>query len=164
MVHFGLRHTGDCMINFPDGLYSLTRMQLLSWVLQVPTTNRNCRCQGKNQNDERHPHIQEGPDHSGHILQPLEYKTPSLPFPNKKNEDLFRTRGQAWHPTPITTTHQHYLPDKNFSPCKTIVPKKTEKKKRVKVPVKRRFKMTVIAQPIPINLNLSVNPILPADL
>ena len=53
VVHFGLGHTGDCMnnitdtindniANFLDGLYSQTRMQLLAWVLQVPSTNRNC--------------------------------------------------------------------------------------------------------------------------
>ena len=55
MVHFGFGHTGDCMnnitetmnnsiANFPDGLYSQTRMQLLAWVLQVPATNRNHGC------------------------------------------------------------------------------------------------------------------------
>ena len=79
MVHFGLRHTGYCkinitetindnMANFPDVLYSQTRKQLLVWVLQVPATNRNCGCQGKNQNNERHLHIQERSDHPGHIL------------------------------------------------------------------------------------------------
>ena len=54
--------------NFPDGLYYQTRMQLLARVLQIPATNRNHGCQSKNQNDERHPHIQERPDHPGHIL------------------------------------------------------------------------------------------------
>ena len=44
MVHFSHRHTGDYIINitktlndnvanFPDGLYSQTRMQLPVWVL-----------------------------------------------------------------------------------------------------------------------------------
>ena len=28
----------DNIANFPDGLYSQTRMQLLAWVLQVPAT------------------------------------------------------------------------------------------------------------------------------
>ena len=32
------------MANFPDGLYSQTRMQLAAWVPQVPATNRNHRC------------------------------------------------------------------------------------------------------------------------
>ena len=68
----------DNIDNFPDGLYSQTRMQLLVQVLQVPSTNRNHGSGGKSQNDERHPHIQERLDHPGHILQPLEYKTPSL--------------------------------------------------------------------------------------
>ena len=53
-------------------------MQLLARVLQVPSTNRNHGSGGKSQNDERHPHIQERPDHPGHILQLLEYKTPCL--------------------------------------------------------------------------------------
>ena len=30
------------------------------------------------------------------ILQPLEYKTPSLPILDKKDEIIFRTRRQAW--------------------------------------------------------------------
>ena len=34
-------------------------MQLPAWVLQVPFANRNLGCGGKNQNDDRHPHIQE---------------------------------------------------------------------------------------------------------
>ena len=53
MVHFGHGHTRDCMINitktlndnianFPDGLYSQTRMQLPIWVLLVPATIGNC--------------------------------------------------------------------------------------------------------------------------
>ena len=101
MVHFGFGHKGDCMKvtktvndnidNFPGGLYSPTRTKLLAWVLQVPSTNRNHGSGGKN--DERHPHIQERPYHLGHILQSLEYKAPSLPITNKKNEDLPRTRG-----------------------------------------------------------------------
>ena len=47
MVHFDHRHTRDYMnnitktmndniANFPDGLCSKTRTQLLTWVLQVP--------------------------------------------------------------------------------------------------------------------------------
>ena len=71
-------------------------MQLLTWVFQVPSTNTNCASGAKSQNDERYPHIQERLDHPGHILQPLEYKTPSLTIPNKKNENLFRTRRKGW--------------------------------------------------------------------
>ena len=89
MVHSGLRHTGGCMnnitetindniANIPDGLYSQTRMQLQAWVLQVPTARGNCGHWSINQDNEKHPHIQERPDHPGHILQSLEYKTPSL--------------------------------------------------------------------------------------
>ena len=51
-----------------------------------------------------------------------------------------------------------FLPDKNSLPRKTLVPKRTEKKKRAKVPVKRRFKVRVISQPMPTNPTLPVNP------
>ena len=73
----------DNIANFPDGLYSQTRMQLLTKVLQVPATNRNCGCRSENQTDERDPHIQKRTDHPGHILQPMEHKTPSLSIPDK---------------------------------------------------------------------------------
>ena len=55
MAHFGLGHAGDCMnnitetindngANFPDSLYSQTRMQLQACMLLVPTAGRNCGC------------------------------------------------------------------------------------------------------------------------
>ena len=50
-----------------------------------------------------------------------------------------------------------YLPDKSSSPQKTPVPKKAEKKKRAKAPVKK-FKVRVIVQPLPTNPTLSTNP------
>ena len=40
---------------------------------------------------------------------------------------------------------------------KTLVPKKAEKKKRAKAPVKRRFKVRVIAQPMPTNPTYQLN-------
>ena len=55
-----------------------------------------------------------------------------------------------------------FLPNTNSSPRKTPAPKKAEKK-IAKVPVKRRFKMRVITQPISTNPTLPVNPILPAE-
>ena len=54
-----------------------------------------------------------------------------------------------------------FSPDKNPLSIKTPVPKKAEKKKRAKVPVKRRFKVRVITQPLPTNPTLPVNPTLP---
>ena len=48
-------------------------------------------------------------------------------------------------------------------PEKTPTPKKTEKKRRAKAPVKRRFKVRVIGQPMPSNPTLLMNPILPAE-
>ena len=61
---------------------------------------------------------------------------------------------------PCTRTFSH---DKNSSPQKTLVPKKTEKKKGAKVPMKRTFKMRVIAQPMPANSTLPENLTLPAE-
>ena len=82
----------DNIDTFSDGLYSQTRMQLLAWVLQVPSNNRNHGHQSKNQNDERHPHIHERLDNPGHILQLLE----SLSIPDKKNDNLPGTRRKTW--------------------------------------------------------------------
>ena len=50
-----------------------------------------------------------------------------------------------------------YSPDKNSSLQKTPVPKKAEKKKRAKAPIKRRFKVRVIAHPLLVNPTLPVN-------
>ena len=55
---------------------------------------------------------------------------------------------------PCTNTLSH---DKNSLPQKILVPKMTEKKKRAKTPVKRSFKVRVIAQPMPTNPTLPVN-------
>ena len=57
-----------------------------------------------------------------------------------------------------------FLPNKNPSPRKTPTPKKAEKKRRAKMPVKRRFKVRVITQPIPTNLTLPINPFPHAEL
>ena len=43
------------------------------------------------------------------------------------------------------------------------MPKNEEKKKRAKAPVKRRFTVRVIAQPMPTNPTLPVNPTLPTE-
>ena len=50
-----------------------------------------------------------------------------------------------------------YLLDKNSLPCKTTVPNKAEKKKRTKTPVKRRLKVRLIEQSLPVNPTLSIN-------
>ena len=120
-------------------------MQLRVWVLQVPSTNRNHGSGGKSQNNERHSYIQKRPDHPGHILQPLESKTPSL---MRKMKTYLELEGKLGNQLCTST----FSPDKNSSPQKTPVPKKAEKKKkRAKVPVKRRFKVRVILQPLPMN-------------
>ena len=55
-----------------------------------------------------------------------------------------------------------FSPDKNFSPRNTPVSKKA-KKKRVKMPVKRRFKVRVIEQPMTTNPTLPANPALSTE-
>ena len=61
---------------------------------------------------------------------------------------------------PYTSTSFH---DRNSLTRKTLVPKKAEKKGRAKAPVKRRFKVRVIAQPMPANPTLPVNLIPPTE-
>ena len=56
-----------------------------------------------------------------------------------------------------------FSPNTNSLPRKTPTAKKTEKKRRGKAPIKRRFKVRVITQPMPANPNLPMNPILPAE-
>ena len=91
-------------------------------------------------------------------MQPLEHKTPSLSILDKKDENILRVRRQAWPSTPITTTHQHPSHDRNSLPQKTLEPTKVEKKKRAKAPVKRKFKVRVIAEPMPMNPTPSTEP------
>ena len=61
------------------------------------------------------------------------------------------------HPQPQLCTST-CLPDKSSLLQKTPVPKKAEKKKRAKPPMKRRFKVRVIVQPLPLNPTLPSNP------
>ena len=61
---------------------------------------------------------------------------------------------------PHTSTFLH---DKISCHKKTLLPQKAEKKKRAKAPVKRRFKVRVIAEPMPTDPNLPMNPTLPPE-
>ena len=76
---------------------------------------------------------------------------PSLIRKMKTYVELEGKLGAHPQPQPCTST---FSPDKNSLPQRIPVPKKAEKKKRVKVPVKRRFKVRRIAQPMPANLCL----------
>ena len=84
---------------------------------------------------------------------------PSLIRKMKTYLELEGKLGALPQPQPHTSISS---PDKNLLPQKTLVLKKAEKN-RAKVPVKRRFNVRVIAQPMPTNPNLSVNPVLPTD-
>ena len=84
-------------------------------------------------------------------MQSLEHKAPSLSFLNQENEDIPRVGGQAW-PQPQTQLQPHTSApsqNNNFLTRKTPGPKMAEKKRRTRAPVKRRYKVRVIAQPIP---------------
>ena len=56
-----------------------------------------------------------------------------------------------------------FWPNTNSLPRKTPAPMKAEKKRRAKGPVKRRYKVRVITQPMPANPTLPMNPTLPAE-
>ena len=43
-IHNITETMNENITNFPDGLYSQTRIQLFAQVLQVPSANRNCGC------------------------------------------------------------------------------------------------------------------------
>ena len=57
---------------------------------------------------------------------------------------------------PHTSTPSH---DRNSSTRRTLVPKKAEKKRRARAPLKRRYKVRVTTQPMPDTLTSLMNPI-----
>ena len=59
---------------------------------------------------------------------------------------------------PCTSTPSH---DRNSSTRKTLVPKKADRKRSTRAPVKWRYKVWVITQPMPVTPTLPVNPIPP---
>ena len=85
---------------------------------------------------------------------------PSLIRKMKTYLELEGKLGPQPQSQPCTSTFFH---DKNSLPWKTLVPKKAEKKKRARAPVKRRFKVRVIAHPMPTNPTLPMNPALLAE-
>ena len=90
------------------------------------------------------------------------YSYPSLIRKMKTYLELGGKLGPQPQPQsqPHTSSPSH---DRNSSPRKTLVSKKVEEKRRAKAPVNRRFKVRVIAQPMPTNPTLLVNPILSAE-
>ena len=85
------------------------------------------------------------------------------PFQIRKMKIYLELEGKLGAQPQLQPCTSILLLDKNSLPQKTPVPRKAEKKKRDKAPVKRRFKVRVIAQPMPANPTLPVNPTLPAD-
>ena len=97
-------------------------------------------------------------------MQPLEHKAPTLSFLNKEDENILRAGRHAWPKSqpqsqPHTSTPSH---DKNSSTRKALVPKKVEKTRRARAPVKRRYKVRIIAKPMPVTPTFLMNLILPA--
>ena len=121
MVHFGFGYTGDCMKitlqkklvndnidNFPDGMYYQTRMQLLAWILKVPTVPIETVDIKVKIKMMRGIHTFRR-DRTTQVISCNPWSTRLHPCPSliKKNESIVRTRGQAWCPTPPATTYQH---------------------------------------------------------
>ena len=65
----------------------------------------------------------------------------------------------AWHQLCMNI----FCLTKNSLPRKTPVPKKAEKERRAKAPVKRKFKVRVIAQSMPTKLTLPASPTLSTE-
>ena len=91
-------------------------------------------------------------------MQPLEHK--ASPPSMKMHLELEGKLGPQPQLQPCISTFSH---DKNFLPQNTLVPKKAEKTRRAKEPVKRKFKVRVIVQPMPTNPTLPNNRYLPAE-
>ena len=81
----------------------------------------------------------------------MEHKTPSL---IRKMKTYLELEGKL-NNQPGTNV---FLPNKNVSPRKTPISKKVEKKKCAKEPVKRRFKVRVIAQSMHASPTLAAEP------
>ena len=93
------------------------------------------------------------------------WSTRVCPYPSliRKMKTYLELEGKLGPPLQSQPWTSIFSPDKKSSPCKILVPKKVEKKKRTNAPVKRRFKVRVIAQPMPTNPTLSMIPTLLAE-
>ena len=96
-------------------------------------------------------------------MQSLDHKTHPYPSLIRKMKTYLELEGKLGPQPQLQPCTSTFLPDKISVSQKTLVPKKAGKKNRAKTPMKRRFKVRVIAQPMPTNPTLSVNPNLPAE-
>ena len=104
-------------------------------------------------------------DRTTQVLSCNPWSTRLHPYPSliRKMKMYLELEGKLgpqpqWQPCTSTPSH-----DRNPSTRKTMVSKKMERKRRAKAPVNRRFKVRVIAQPMPSNPTSTVNPIPPAE-
>ena len=82
------------------------------------------------------------------------------PSPIRKMKTYLELEGKLDTQSQLQPATSTYSPDKSPLPQKTPVPKKAEKKKRSNAPIKRSFKVRVIAQPLPMNPSLPIGPTL----
>ena len=102
-------------------------------------------------------------DQTTQVISPWSTKLCLYPSLIRKMKTYLELEGMLGAQPQLQPCTSTFPPDKNSLSWKTPVPKKTEKKKRAKAPVKRRFKVRVIAQPMPSDPTLPMNPTLPAD-
>ena len=97
-------------------------------------------------------------DHTIHIISCSPWSTRLHPYPSliRKMKTYLELESKlGTQPQLCTST---YLLDNNSLLWKTPVPNKAEKKKRAKTPIKRRFKVRLIEQSLPLNPTLPINP------
>ena len=168
MVHFSCRHTRDCInntaktlnlkdniANFPDGLYSETQVQLPTWyfrcllplktvdvVENMKTINGICmfRRDRTTQVISCNPWIARLHTYPSLIrimmtYLELEGKVSPKPWPQPQTQLQSSASASSQSNNPLTR--------------KTPGPKMADKKRRTRATVKRRYKVRVIAQPIP---------------
>ena len=95
-------------------------------------------------------------------MQPLEHKALFLSLLDKEDKDIPRVGVQAYpkpKPQPLLQPHTNTPFNNNSSTRNSLVPKKADKKRRARAPVKRRYKVRVIAQPLPTTPTVPVNSI-----
>ena len=90
-------------------------------------------------------------DWTTQIISCNPWSTRLCPYPSliRKMKIYLELEGKLGPQCQLQPHTSTFLPDKNSLPWKTLVPKKAEKKKRAKAPVRRRFKVRVITQPMP---------------
>ena len=96
-------------------------------------------------------------DHTTQVISCNPWGTRLHPYPSLMKAYL-EMEGKLGTQPQLQLHISTYSPDKSSLPQTTPVPKKAEKKKRTKAPIKRRFKVRVIVQPLSINPTMPIGP------